>query len=83
MDGIKEILEDKGFRVLNNTPYCETYRNTHENCLGCSSEKGCKKRYQIGMILQICSKAKNDTPQQIKDNYDWFVKEVDKIIEEK
>lgn len=81
-DRLKAMIQEKGFRVLVHTPYCDNYQKGHSNCLGCESEKGCKKRFQIMSLMAMCDRAKNDTPAQVKANMEWFGLEVDKVMKE-
>ena len=41
-DGYKEIVKKEGHRVEMSTPYCKEFKFTHDKCIGCESEKGCK-----------------------------------------
>ena len=47
---VKELVEKK-YPLHMGTAYCNKWCETHQNCIGCESEIGCKKANEIVEVM--------------------------------
>lgn len=76
---VEEICKD-GLTVLMNTVVCQTHKLTHENCVGCVSEKACKEFVtRFGQYVT----AELQTSGYLPEDYEWNTEEDTTVHKEK
>jgi hypothetical protein len=48
-------IEERGFRVLQNTEYCKLFQKSHIDCRGCEGENGCRKLERAKEVIESCA----------------------------
>ena len=69
-----------GKPVSMNSKYCEMHLASHENCVGCESEAGCKMVFKLTMIAEMSflkfmlTKDNEDAVKHLKDTRELIQK---------
>jgi hypothetical protein len=80
---MQELIESHGSQLMIDTPECEQWVKTHQNCKGCPSEFGCLKFNMITRCLAIKDQYEPKSFQDFIQMEKWIRKKIDKILKAK
>ena len=72
----KDLVQQHGFPLHMDTPYCKLYRQKHPTCEDCESEEGCRRYSQLMGLI-----AKNLIYQGKNIKNENLFNEIKKILE--
>ena len=49
-DHFHEVVRETGTPIHMGTAFCDSWKESHENCRGCESEMGCNKAVKLMLI---------------------------------